>query len=115
MSEKKLLSCPFCGGEATIHCNKVLSKGEYKRIYGVMCKKPYCCYIPPKYYTKEEAIEKWNTRVPMQKIVERLEEEREKSLDRFIGGRCNGKTLQMGINCGIDKAIEIVKEGGLDV
>ena len=43
-------------------------------------------------------------------IVERLEEEREKSSDRFVGGRSNGKTLQMGITYGIEKTIRIVKE-----
>lgn len=56
--------------------------------------------------------EKEITRKPMQEIVERLEEEKEKSLDRFVGGRCNGKTLQMGINYGIEKTIRIVKEVG---
>lgn len=62
-----LKKCPFCGGEATIHKSKFG--------YGVMCKNtPFCCDMTAAHKTEEEAIRMWNTRKPMERIVERLEE-----------------------------------------
>lgn len=71
MSEVKLLPCPFCGGEVTMH-EDVVDALRYSytfqcdncMIYGVY---QYC-------NDKDGAIKAWNTRKPMDDIVERLEE-----------------------------------------
>lgn len=100
----KIKSCPFCGGEATIYGSKTG--------YGVMCKdKPFCAILPAGFSTKERAIEVWNTRKPMDRIVEELESQCSKTVSM---GRMNGKTLTAGFNLGILKAIDIVKAGGKD-
>lgn len=70
MSEIKLLPCPFCGGESTTHSTIVLHKGEYVRVYGCMCKKSHCVILPANYFTQEKAAEKWNTRKPIDRMVE---------------------------------------------
>ena len=67
MSEIKLLRCPFCGGEAE------LLKGQCEIDNYVMCLE--CRSKTKLYNTKASAIKAWNTRKPMQNIVERLEEE----------------------------------------
>lgn len=83
MSELK--RCAFCGGEATL-CN----------YYFVQCEE--CGVSTLTFITKEEAIKAWNTRKPMERIIERLEEEKSDWNDDY--------------NVPIKKAIEIVKEEG---
>lgn len=67
MSEVKLLPCPFCGGEANV---------SYNTKFGFV---PWCnneeCILneSTKGYKTEEAIKLWNTRKPMERIIERLE------------------------------------------
>ena len=111
MSETKLLNCPFCGGEAELIGHYI--KGVPNNFqYFVRCKK--CKARPQLFYTfkkKEKAVEVWNTRKPMERIVERLEEVGNYEVI-LHGGRCNGKTLTLGYKKGIEKAIEIVKEEG---
>lgn len=114
MSEIKLLPCPFCGGEAKY--KKHYREDIYHGYLPVM-KCESCGAIASLTDSdignyEEILTRKWNTRKPMQEIVEKLEEEIEKSSDRFVGGRSNGKTLQMGITYGIEKTIRIVKEVG---
>ena len=103
MSEIKLLRCPFCGGEAE------LLKGQCEIDNYVMCLE--CRSKTKLYNTKASAIKAWNTRKPMQNIVERLEHFNEETFYR-ANGRANGKTLAYGYSQGIYKAIEIVKEEG---
>lgn len=101
MSELK--RCPFCGGEAE------LLKGQCEIDNYVMCLE--CRSKTKLYNTKASAIKAWNTRKPMQNIVERLEHFNEETFYR-ANGRANGKTLAYGYSQGIYKAIEIVKEEG---
>ena len=101
MSELK--RCPFCGGEAE------LLKGQCEIDNYVMCLE--CRSKTKLYNTKASAIKAWNTRKPMQNIVERLEHFNEETFYR-ANGRANGKTLAYGYSQGICKAIEIVKEEG---
>lgn len=100
MSEIKLLPCPFCGGEAIVY------EDEQYNQYMIGCKN--CCAVEPmtEWTSKENVIAQWNTRKPMQEIVERLEER-----------RCwYNDELEVDIAEGIDVAIEIVKEvGGMNV
>jgi Lar family restriction alleviation protein len=101
MSEKKLLDCPFCGGEARFSTED----GNW-----INCKS---CGAETDYFEqREEAIKAWNTRVPMQKIVERLEEQQEES-DRLYAIYFNAE--DRGSYDAYSYAIEIVKEeGGLN-
>lgn len=91
MSEIKLLPCPFCGGEAEILGDKT---------HWIYC--PNCCSETKSFKTKKEAIERWNTRKPMERIIEKLEDKkwgtsewRDKWRDEIIG-----------------ECIEVVKEEG---
>ena len=98
MSELK--KCPFCGGEATIYGSKTG--------YGVMCKdKTFCAVLPAGFSTKEKAITAWNTRKPVERILERLEERAEDSKkywDKF------GDYDELGAMDAYYNAIEIIKE-----
>lgn len=74
MSEIKLLPCPFCGGEAHIEEHKFWdekAKGFTVQTYGVVCDN--CCSMSWRHHRhKEKAIEQWNTRKPMERILTRL-------------------------------------------
>lgn len=106
MSELK--KCPFCGGEAR------LQRKNKKHGYYVICKKcgcrtPYFQYqFDSLEKLRETAIETWNTRKPVERILERLEEEKrhEILLDRWG----NGYGARDITSIDIDKAIEIIKE-----
>lgn len=99
--QNKLLECPFCGGEAKVSKN------------GAGCYQVYCCNCESRQYayahkTEEEAIEQWNTRKPMERIVEQLEESMNEAKnlwddDEYYTGQANA----------YEYAIEIVK-GGAD-
>lgn len=85
-----LLNCPFCGGEAT---------WDFLNGYKTMGWSMVCiqCRSRCGYHsTKENAITAWNTRKPMERIVERLEKLKENAWDEEYQTMCD--------------AIEIVKE-----
>lgn len=105
MSELK--RCPFCGGEAKILETDV---GSFR----VICKECSCSVGRYWYWSIEEAINAWNTRKSMERIVERLEHFNEEVFVR-ANGRANGKSIAYGYSKGIEKALMIVKEeGGLN-
>lgn len=92
-SDKRLLPCPFCGGEAAVEMDESWY-WEWEA---------YClnCHASLGHFTsKEEAITVWNTRKPMERIVERLEE------------LCNSSRNDYGMekHAAYMTAIEIVKE-----
>lgn len=66
MSELKLLNCPFCGGEAVI---QKLSDSTLSFAVCVDCR-----MITPTLQDGKTAMRVWNTRKPMDNIVEKLEE-----------------------------------------
>lgn len=112
MSEIKLLPCPFCGGEAEVYEQK---HREYASTYYVRCKSCHCKTIER--IGKGIVIEQWNTRKPMEQIVERLEELDDLTLDQY--NRSMAGTYEHdfadGKSCGLELAIEIVKEvGGIE-
>lgn len=89
---KELRRCPFCGGEAEIReeVDTSFMDGVAFVAYKVVCSKCWASPLPNNYYgDKQEAIELWNRREPIDKIVEQL------------------KTVEV-----LDNAIEIVKKGG---
>ena len=99
MSEIKLLPCPFCGGEAEIGEFHLLDK-EYR----VCCKE--CRSRTPFSTSRDRVIKQWNTRKPMERIVERLEEEKEQKISAT-------KTEINLRKAHFKKAIELVKEEGV--
>lgn len=106
----KLLMCPFCGGEAEFYSYEAerdiydsdtlgYVDTEYFTKYGVSC--TGCNCLMAEYYSEEEVIKAWNTRKPMEMIVERLEEKVEITWKHdYMGGRKDAFV----------EAIEIVKE-----
>ena len=116
MSEVKkteeILNCPFCGGEATTFPKKFIDG----RKFGIMCKETFCCIIPANFNTKEEAIKAWNTRKPMDDILEMLQDELQFAGKEKVRVK-KENPLQfdrvVGYSDGIAVAIDIVrKEGG---
>ena len=101
----RLLSCPFCGGEAEIcdGCIEEFLKTEHMKY--VQCN--YCKASTKLYFTEKEAIKAWNTRKPMERIMERLKEEPyiNKGGELFLNGY-NEDCLPLR------KVFEIVKEEG---
>lgn len=97
MSES-LKPCPFCGGRADfvkIKVGKIIKKTGYF----VKCRS--CRASTGAHLTAEEAIAAWNTRKPMELIVEQLEELDGKYGERFV----NSHIIT-------NDAIEIVQKGG---
>lgn len=108
MSELK--RCPFCGEEAKI--DKTIANTV--SVECTVCHASSRMILCTEGDIEQKAIEAWNTRKPMENIVERLEHFNEETFYR-ANGRANGKTLAYGYSQGIYKAIEIVKEeGGID-
>lgn len=103
MSERKLLPCPFCGEHA-----EFVQKGVAKNIRlgfirctgcGVKTNQENC--------TEDFAIDLWNTRKLVEKVVEELNCDRCESC-RFLEV-CAGSVCCTKCH---DKIIEIVKQGG---
>lgn len=104
MSELK--NCPFCGGEATL-VHGICELDNY-----VVCQK--CLSKTKVFNTKESAIKTWNTRRPVERILERLEEKGAECKER-AKEELNEFCLEMfhayeNEADGIKKAIEIIKE-----
>lgn len=114
-SDKRLLPCPFCGGEVKL---LAIAGKPYPPTYEVELEKitkdsddicfvhcPTCNANWHKqvriYSFPLDTIAAWNTRKPMERIVERLEEQQNKN--RY-------KSHVDTWNVGLDQAIEIVKE-----
>lgn len=89
--QNKLLPCPFCGGEAETR------KGLHELDNWVHCL--VCRSKSGSFTTEETAIKRWNTRKPMERIVEQLEKMKAYAFYDEVGV--------------LDDAIEIVK-GGVD-
>lgn len=119
MSDIKLKPCPFCGGEAefcrtSIKTSDGWSDGVF--VYCTECRNRTSAVLYNKQEHGEcgeykEASEKWNTRKPMDRIVERLEAEKkyyDEADKTFIysTNHINSRAFQ--------KAINIVKAGGVD-
>ena len=117
MSELKC--CPFCGGEAIIEEEDVRDIHGYvigKR-YALQCDGVPNCSIYPRTcgtVKKEDAINLWNTRKPMDNIVEKLEK-REKYLENAMKeshekGYCFSEAKAMNERVAIRYAINIIKQ-----
>lgn len=113
----RLLSCPFCGGEAFVDTHKFWdekAKDFTVQTYGVAC---HQCGSKSWQHcrTEEDAIKHWNTRKPMERIVEQLEEmslSYELNCYKMIRENKCHESEDCGM-CAFKQAIEIVK-GGVD-
>ena len=123
MSEIKLLPCPFCGGEHIDYSVKTCGRWERKYHVAMYCKDCNCygarVLITPTESTrydveknqkyKQLAIEQWNTRKPMERILERSEELILKNQDvsraNYIKGYLNGLKVARTI---------VKEEGGIE-
>ena len=118
MSDERLRECPFCGGEGNVSLNTC---------YGFV---PWCsnedCILNENtkgFSTKEEAVNAWNNRQPMERIVEKLEEQFNynaeqaeiwrsgENVDAYMIEKSNDYLDRA--NC-YGKAIRRVKGGGVD-
>lgn len=110
MQNDKLLPCPFCEGEAEVYEQK---HREYASTYYVRCKSCHCKSIERT--VKGIVIEQWNTRKPIERILEQLEEFKEEKND--IGSKIRNaedKRCYGFYELGIDEATDIVRKGGVD-
>ena len=110
--QNKLLPCPFCGGEAKLIKHFIVALDtEYRQVFCTSC----CAKRPvEKFFTEEEAIKHWNTRKPMERIVERLEERHKFYENRFEEMSGTDRDVEdWGSIKSYADAIEIVK-GGVD-
>lgn len=88
----ELKCCPFCGGKA-----KYMEIKDFFISRFVTCTK---CGIetPRNCLNRKDAIKRWNTRTPMDNIVEKLEEESYETTDTVCGGRFKAIRLSSAIN-----------------
>ena len=94
----EIKSCPFCGGEAKV--SDVFGRA------GVVCKN---CLSEMRGYlgmTNEDVVKIWNTRKPIDKVVEELEKRKEYQKIMAVD-----KKYRVGVLNGFNDAIEIVKGG----
>lgn len=118
MSDERLLPCPFCGGEAYINYDTMVDE---RRIYWaqVLCKRCHArsCGSWSNSYTNAEKkeVKAWNTRKPMERIVEQLEQQKQqyKRRSEEAAHVLHGEHF-FGKMCSYDHAIKIVKAGGVD-
>lgn len=102
-NELKIKKCPFCGGEIRFVKTGCSSRGKIGHLYCDGCKETF--FKNDKWYTELDLYESWNTRTPVDNVIDRLEEE-----SNFFGGEPMG-TLQKTYYCkGIERVIEIIKE-----
>ena len=140
MSNKRL-TCPFCGGEVKIlvcddegnlhpdeyendpwsglgfklYHDETMTNGQDCPIAGHEGEGTLGMYI---YDTREEAIKYWNTRKPMERIVERLTEEveyqKKKADEADVLEKVSVSNTRLSMRNCYKHAIEIVKGGGVD-
>lgn len=126
MSDERIKPCPFCGGEAEIKWVPWTEIGKSSGAYVLNVNHSPQCFIRNADglidgrmtdSCKERIIATWNTRKPMERIVERLEKElelAEKEIKRCMTENPLQFERAEGYATGIDTAIEIVKGGGAD-
>ena len=73
MSELK--RCPFCGGEVRFVKTGCSSRGKIGHLYCDGCKESF--FKNDRWHTESELYETWNTRKPLERVIERLEEQEE--------------------------------------
>lgn len=117
----ELKRCPFCGGEAFMYHSKAhesIILGEkvaFKGATFIECGACNCIISEP---TEEKAIQAWNTRKPMERIIERLEEKAEKAMANSEKAAELGRAYEKHMifngakGNAFEEAIDIVMEEG---
>jgi hypothetical protein len=103
-----LLKCAFCGGEAKLCC---ADEQNYINYYWIYCKECGCKH--PSSIHREAVIKAWNTRKPLERVIERLETEgnlADEERDRCARENPLHFDTAKGYATGIYNAIEIIKE-----
>lgn len=108
MKKIRVLSCPFCKEEL-----EIVGKGHYFAHKNNNCILRHLCFE----IDDDEAVKLWNTRKPIKRIVERLEQQKQQYKRREDDAKNINMTIQIsekyyGKSCSYDHAIEIVKEEG---
>ena len=101
---KQLAKCPFCGGKARMLKKLIERKDDVTIEFGVMCYQ--CGCINEGYRNRELAIKKWNTRKPIERILERLEKQLALEDDLY-------DEMSSGAHSAYSHAIKIVKKEGM--
>lgn len=107
----KLKSCPFCGGEAELTTGSVFM---WEHI--VVCKD---CGASSKMIggitpsqARAKAIATWNTRKPVDRVLEQLEEQQKLYKEAWENTDwVPDKTVYINMARGFEQAIKIIKEG----
>ena len=68
-SDKRLLPCPFCGGEALL-TNQISADTYGHKLWNVICIK--CDNGTMAYWDKNHVIDKWNTRTPVEQDAKKV-------------------------------------------
>lgn len=102
--KKSLLQCPFCGEGFRINCTGAYEHDNEQ------------CILHGLEICNDAQLEKWNTRKPVKKVLERLESQAKQYMHRAIEHEEKGFQLIADKNyskaCSYEHAIEIVKEVG---
>lgn len=107
-NETKLLNCPFCSGEAECYTVQTMQR---ETGFVVKCKNLDCvmCSGGTLRQKPEFAIKAWNTRKPMERILERLEEVYDVTHENYMKDR---DLITLGKKYGLEHATEIIREEG---
>ncbi|QNM06582.1 Lar family restriction alleviation protein [Qiania dongpingensis] len=103
-TELKPIYCPCCGSGKT--GTVMLCSGT---LYSVKCE--HCGLISDGKSTEIEAVKAWNTRKPMERIVEQLNEMIDPNVDIDTGEACNNWVLDLE-NAVVEECIKTVLKGG---
>ncbi len=116
MSDTRLLPCPFCGGEAMlvyyheelglVHVDSEEELEDDSISAFVHCFECSTEVFPYEAEKPKEVIEAWNTRKPIDRIVEELE-----SVTFLMPPKNKGHYADNGLF--LEDAIEIVRKGGV--
>ena len=109
-TNETLKPCPFCGGEAIVETEKI---GKEQLLYAVGCSDRECVSQGRYYTTVESAINAWNTRKPVENVIERLEKEMELAEKEMAECTFKGMPFydtQNGYATAMYNAIEFIKE-----
>lgn len=111
MSEIKLKPCPFCGGEAEIQ--------DGSGLHYVYCTKCGASTIGRIKGGTEKSVQNWNTRKPMERIVEKLNNRIEKAGRIMVENPADmldkiANDAEEDFIQAYEEAIEIVQKGGAE-
>jgi Lar family restriction alleviation protein len=102
MNREELLPCPFCGVEADLMESPTDSATVYR--YFVRCMSPACDADSGITWSKESAVEMWNTRLPTKALQEECDRLREQLKDTVQAIRNAGEqVLWVRSACTIDR------------